>query len=62
MTPEILEQIKRDALNVAQWMDDNHAEDDSIGFATAWGEIQSIIRKVNTEIKKGQPDATTARV
>jgi hypothetical protein len=41
-----LAQALSDARNVAQWMDDNHAADDSVGFATAWAEIQSIIRKL----------------
>jgi hypothetical protein len=42
-----LKQAYRDSQNVAQWMDDNHAGDDSVGFATAWAEIQNVIRELS---------------
>jgi len=39
-----LAQALHDAQSVSEWMDDNHAADDSVGFAEAWAGIQSVIQ------------------
>jgi hypothetical protein len=39
-----LDQALHDAQSVSEWMDDNNVGNESVGFATAWAEIQSVIR------------------
>ena len=52
-----LNQALHDAQAVSEWMDDNHAHDESVGFATAWAEILSVIRYLSGTQQSGQGDA-----
>jgi hypothetical protein len=39
-----LDQALHDAQSVSEWMNDNKEDNETVGFATAWAEIQAVIR------------------